>query len=95
VDAIRELKNGTGRELQVHGSGTLIQTLLENDRTWLAGCRVFHSHSARAPSPGDARARVPDPARNTSTDRSARSPQRGLIGDFRDGGFESLEVRNV
>jgi dihydrofolate reductase len=31
VDAIRELKNGTGRELQVHGSGTLIQTLLEND----------------------------------------------------------------
>lgn len=31
VDAIRELKNGTGRELQVHGSSTLIQTLLEND----------------------------------------------------------------
>lgn len=31
VAAIRQLKQGAGRELQVHGSGTLIQTLLAND----------------------------------------------------------------
>jgi dihydrofolate reductase len=31
VDAVRKLKAGPGPELQVHGSGTLIQTLLEND----------------------------------------------------------------
>jgi dihydrofolate reductase len=38
VDAIRKLKAGSGPELQVHGSGTLIQTLLEHDlvdRLWL------------------------------------------------------------
>jgi dihydrofolate reductase len=31
VAAIRKLKAGSGPELQVHGSGTLIQTLLKND----------------------------------------------------------------
>ena len=31
VTAIRTLKNGTGPELQVHGSATLVQTLLAND----------------------------------------------------------------
>ena len=31
AEAVRELKAGSGPELQVHGSGTLIQTLLEND----------------------------------------------------------------
>ena len=31
VEGIRELKNGSGGELQVHGSGNLIQTLLRND----------------------------------------------------------------
>jgi dihydrofolate reductase len=31
VEAIRELKRGEGRELQVHGSGNLIQLLLAND----------------------------------------------------------------
>jgi dihydrofolate reductase len=31
VEAIRKLKTGAGPELQVHGSGTLIQTLLAND----------------------------------------------------------------
>jgi len=31
VEAIRKLKAGSGREIQVHGSGTLIQTLLAND----------------------------------------------------------------
>jgi dihydrofolate reductase len=31
ADAIRKLKAESGPELQVHGSGTLIQTLLEND----------------------------------------------------------------
>jgi dihydrofolate reductase len=31
VEAIRKVKAGSGPELQVHGSGTLIQTLLEND----------------------------------------------------------------
>lgn len=31
VDEIRKLKSGTGSELQVHGSGELIQTLLKND----------------------------------------------------------------
>jgi dihydrofolate reductase len=30
-DAIRRLKAGSGPELQVHGSGALIQTLLEHD----------------------------------------------------------------
>lgn len=38
VEAVRKLKNGSGRQLQVHGSGTLIQTLLENDlvdQLWL------------------------------------------------------------
>ena len=31
VDAIRQLKGGDGPDLQVHGSGGLIQTLLEHD----------------------------------------------------------------
>jgi dihydrofolate reductase len=31
VQAIRALKGGSGRELQVHGSGALLQTLLKND----------------------------------------------------------------
>ena len=31
VGEIRKLKAGTGPELQVHGSGNLIQTLLKND----------------------------------------------------------------
>ena len=31
VDSIKKLKEGSGPELQVHGSGTLIQTLLAND----------------------------------------------------------------
>lgn len=31
VEAIRELKRGSGPEIQVHGSASLIQTLLEND----------------------------------------------------------------
>ena len=31
ADAIRNLKAGSGREIQVHGSSTLIQTLLKND----------------------------------------------------------------
>lgn len=31
VEAVRDLKKGTGPELQVHGSGSLIQTLLKND----------------------------------------------------------------
>jgi dihydrofolate reductase len=31
VEAIRKLKGGSGPELQVHGSGTLIQTLLKHD----------------------------------------------------------------
>jgi dihydrofolate reductase len=31
ADAIRKLKAGSGPQLQVHGSGSLIQTLLKND----------------------------------------------------------------
>lgn len=31
AEAIRKLKAGSGPQLQVHGSGTLIQTLLKND----------------------------------------------------------------
>jgi dihydrofolate reductase len=31
AEAVRKLKQGSGPELQVHGSGTLIQTLLAND----------------------------------------------------------------
>jgi len=31
VESIRRLKAGSGREIQVHGSSTLIQPLLEND----------------------------------------------------------------
>jgi len=52
VGEIRKLKEGDGPELQVHGSGNLIQTLLENDlvdELWLkifpvtlgAGKRLF------------------------------------------------------
>lgn len=31
IDEVKELKNTEGRDLQVHGSGELIQNLLEND----------------------------------------------------------------
>lgn len=31
IDEIKDLKNSEGRDLQVHGSGELIQSLLEND----------------------------------------------------------------
>lgn len=31
IDAIRKLKNSKGSDIQVHGSGNLIQTLLKND----------------------------------------------------------------
>jgi dihydrofolate reductase len=52
VAAIRKLKRGKGRELQVHGSSKLIQTLLEHDlvdELWLkifpvtlgSGCKLF------------------------------------------------------
>jgi dihydrofolate reductase len=52
ADAIRKLKAGQGPDLQVHGSGELIQTLLEHDlvdELWLkifpvtlgAGKRLF------------------------------------------------------
>jgi dihydrofolate reductase len=57
--AIRKLKEGTGPELQVHGSGTLIQTLLKNDlvdELWLkifpvtigSGRRLFEDGTACA-----------------------------------------------
>ena len=42
VEAVRKLKAGSGPELQVHGSSTLIQTLLENDlvdELWLKTSR--------------------------------------------------------
>jgi len=59
VDAIRKLKEGSGPELQVHGSGTLIQTLLKHDlvdELWLkifpvtigAGRRLFAEGTAYA-----------------------------------------------
>ncbi len=52
ADAIRDLKQGDGPELQVHGSGNLVQTLLRNDlvdefRLWVfpvvigSGKRLF------------------------------------------------------
>lgn len=52
ADAIRDLKQGDGPELQVHGSGDLVQTLLRNDlvdefRLWVfpvvigSGKRLF------------------------------------------------------
>jgi dihydrofolate reductase len=59
AEAIRKLKAGTGPELQVHGSGTLIQTLLKNDladELWLKifpvtigrGRRLFEEGTAYA-----------------------------------------------
>jgi dihydrofolate reductase len=59
VQAIRKLKEGAGPELQVHGSGTLIQTLLKNDlvdELWLkifpvtigSGRRLFEAGTAYA-----------------------------------------------
>jgi len=59
VGEIRKLKEGDGPELQVHGSGNLIQTLLENDlvdELWLkifpvtlgAGKRLFGDGTRRA-----------------------------------------------
>jgi dihydrofolate reductase len=58
-EAIRKLKNGSGREIQVHGSGTLIQTLLKNDlvdELWLkifpvtigSGRKLFAEGTAHA-----------------------------------------------
>ena len=58
-EAIRKLKNGSGREIQVHGSGALIQTLLKNDlvdELWLkifpvtigSGRRLFADGTAYA-----------------------------------------------
>lgn len=59
VGAIRKLKEGSGPELQVHGSGTLIQTLLTHDlvdELWLkifpvtlgSGRRLFAEGTAYA-----------------------------------------------
>lgn len=59
VGAIRKLKEGSGPELQVHGSGTLIQTLLAHDlvdELWLkifpvtigSGRRLFAEGTAYA-----------------------------------------------
>jgi dihydrofolate reductase len=59
VEAIRKLKEGSGPELQVHGSGALIQTLLKNDlvdELWLkifpvtlgSGRRLFAEGTACA-----------------------------------------------
>jgi dihydrofolate reductase len=59
VEAIRKLKEGSGPELQVHGSGTLIQTLLKHDlvdNLWLkifpvtlgSGRRLFAEGTACA-----------------------------------------------
>jgi dihydrofolate reductase len=59
VEAIRKLKEGSGPELQVHGSGTLIQTLLKHDlvdNLWLkifpvtigSGRRLFAEGTAYA-----------------------------------------------
>jgi dihydrofolate reductase len=59
VEAVRKLKTGSGPDLQVHGSGTLIQTLLRNDlvdELWLkifpvtigSGRRLFAEGTAHA-----------------------------------------------
>jgi dihydrofolate reductase len=59
VEALRRLKEASGPELQVHGSGTLIQTLLKNDlvdELWLkifpvtvgSGRRLFSDGTAYA-----------------------------------------------
>jgi dihydrofolate reductase len=59
VQALRRLKDASGPELQVHGSGTLIQTLLKNDlvdELWLkifpvtvgSGRRLFEDGTAYA-----------------------------------------------
>jgi dihydrofolate reductase len=59
VEAIRKLKTESGPELQVHGSGTLIQTLLANDlvdELWLkifpvtigSGRKLFAEGTAHA-----------------------------------------------
>jgi dihydrofolate reductase len=59
AEAIRKLKNETGPEIQVHGSGTLIQTLLKNDlvdELWLkifpvtigSGRKLFAEGTAHA-----------------------------------------------
>jgi dihydrofolate reductase len=41
VEAIRKLKEGSGPELQVHGSGTLIQTLLKHDLVDALWLKIF------------------------------------------------------
>lgn len=59
AESIRKLKNGSGREIQVHGSGTLIQTLLQKDlvdELWLkifpvtvgSGRKLFAEGTAHA-----------------------------------------------
>jgi dihydrofolate reductase len=41
ADQIKQLKEQTGPELQVHGSGKLVQTLMENDLVDEFGLRYF------------------------------------------------------
>jgi len=59
AESIRKLKNGSGREIQVHGSGILIQTLLQKDlvdELWLkifpvtvgSGRKLFAEGTAHA-----------------------------------------------
>jgi dihydrofolate reductase len=55
VDDIKKLKNSEGRDLQVHGSGNLIQTLLEHDlvdELWLKTFPVTLGNGKRLFSEG-------------------------------------------